>query len=510
MMNTSRHSRGSIVGVLSSWALLVATCMLSVAAQAEGPRRMVTVGQFASALPDVPAPTVREMFVTALVKSGKFAVAPPNAPGTEFILVGAVTEAEPLTGKRKSGVEDLLKSLLTGTPAVFNLAVRVFDARTGAIVNDLQVTGREMKSDKVKAADIASFFERATMAAKQPSGQATASNMTRIAVEQRLGLYIMEAVDRLARQYDPQAMYAPGYPGQPSAYPPSPYSQSDPYQQYPSGYPGTSQGGQGYPPSDPYQQGYPGGQPGYPPPSPSYPQAGGPGYPQPGYPSSPYPPVDPSQQGYPYPGAPPGGAPGYPQAGAPGYPQQPGYPQGQAPPPYQYPPGSAPPPPQGGQPGYPPSSYPTDPSQGGYYGGQPGTGTPQQGVPPGQPYPYYGQVQRRGVEPETGKPGGEGALVVASFDPAQHEVADVRERLLEPLADGKNLIHSTQGGQKLYTTVRDGELADWSATDAEGHDLPLILMGTEAGCWNCAVKPGVCWKIYCRVEVRGVESGPSK
>lgn len=503
MMHASRHSRRSRVGVLSAWALLVAIGMSSVAAQAEGPRRMVTVGQFASTLPDVPAPTVREMFVTALVKSGKFAVAPPNAPGTEYLFVGALTEAEPLSGKRKSGVEDLLKSVLTGTPAVFNLAIRVFDVRTGAIVNDLQVTGREMKSDKVKAADIASFFERATIAAKQPSGQATSSNMTRIAVEQRLGLYIMEAVDRLARQYDPQTMYAPGYPGQPSAYPPSPYPQSDPYQQYPSGYPGTPQGGQGYPPSDPYQQGYPGGQPGYPPPSSSYPQAGGPGYPQqpgypqPGYPSSPYPPVDPSQQGYPSsPGSPPVGAQGYPPAG---------YPQGQAP--YPYPPGSAPPMPQGGQPGYPPNPYPTAPPQGGPYAGQPGTGSPPQGYPPGYP---YGQVQPRGVEPEAGKTGGEGALVVASFDPAQHEVADVRARLLEPLADGKNLIHSAKGGQKLYATVRDGELADWSATDAEGHDLPLILMGTEAGCWNCAVKPGLCWKVYCRVEVRGVESGPSK
>jgi multidrug resistance efflux pump len=50
-------------------------------AEAQTTRRVVAVYQFNSVIPEISGPVARELFIAALVRSGKFAIAPPNAAG---------------------------------------------------------------------------------------------------------------------------------------------------------------------------------------------------------------------------------------------------------------------------------------------------------------------------------------------------------------------------------------------------------------------------------------------
>jgi hypothetical protein len=89
---------------------------------------------------------------------------------------------------------------------------------------------------------------------------------------------------------------------------------------------------------------------------------------------------------------------------------------------------------------------------------------------------------------------------LARFDPAEHEVADARAKSGEQLRDGSNLIHTDASGHKLFAIVEGGNIVDWSAADAQGITVPLILMGNESSCWECAMSPGLCWKVSCALE----------
>jgi hypothetical protein len=92
------------------------------------------------------------------------------------------------------------------------------------------------------------------------------------------------------------------------------------------------------------------------------------------------------------------------------------------------------------------------------------------------------------------------ADLLARFDPAEHEVADARAKPGEQLRDGNNLIHTDASGHKLFAIVEGGNILDWSALDAQGNTVPLILMGNESSCWACAMTPGLCWKVSCALE----------
>jgi hypothetical protein len=92
------------------------------------------------------------------------------------------------------------------------------------------------------------------------------------------------------------------------------------------------------------------------------------------------------------------------------------------------------------------------------------------------------------------------ADLLARFDPAEHEVADARAKPREPLHDGSNLIHTDASGHKLFAIVEGGNIVDWSALDAQGNTVPLILMGNESSCWECVMSPGLCWKVSCALD----------
>jgi hypothetical protein len=579
----------------------------------------VAIYQFNSGLPDVPGPSVRDLFVTALVQTGRFVVMPPSTqPGVptqaEMILDGVINEANLANVKVKPELNDLLKGLLTGDVRPLTLDIRITDARTGAMLDMMSINAKELRNTKVNLADWATMLGN--------------DKAKRDALTQRLMPYINEAVNRIVARYAPQPVAAPPatfQPGMPGALVPGQPGYVDPYQQqqqqqqqygatsaygtpspygatttqqpygqaygqtgtqaygqtpqpygqtgYPqTGYPsttpsttnpyGTTQPGTapygqtGYPPTgtttDPYaQSGYSTGQQ-------AYGQAGTQPYGQTGYPQTGYPATTPSaanpygtttqpgatpygQTGYPattpsttspygttQPGTAPYGQTGYPPTGTTTDPYaQSGYSTGQqaygqaGTQPYGqtgYPattpstnpygtttqPGTAP----YGQTGYPatgaPGAQPGAPAYG--QTGYPATqGTPQAGTPYGSTTPYYGQLQPgqvapRGIEGNAGVPELTATRLMVGFDPEKHAVADVREKVTPSLGDGSALIDTAPSGHKLFANIRNSQVESWVAKDDQGADVPLNLLNNEPDCWECALNPGLCWKVTCPLE----------
>ena len=417
-------------GYLSAAVMALSVVMVVATAWPQQPipqpaRRHVAVYQFNSGLPDVPGPVVREMFVAALVQTGRFTVMQPNQPGTELVMDAVINEANLAQVKVKPELNDLLKGLLTGDVRPLSFDVRVMDARNGAILDIVPVTGKDMKNTKVNLADFGSVLG--------------SDKAKRDALNQRLLPYLNEAIARIVARHAsvPVAQMQPGAPMQPGGFaqpgfPPTTAPTTDPYQQY--------------------------GQ--------TYGQTGTPAYGQTGYPQSSYPsttsPYGTPQSGYPSTQQP------YGQTGTPAY----GQPATQ---PY-------------GQPGYPAGTQGTT------------------GYPPGTAAPYYGQaqpgqLQARGI-------GGESTMTIEvtperlllGFDPTKHEVADVREKVRSSPSDGDALIHTAPSGHKLYANVKKGEVQSWSAKDDKDKEIPLYLLNDEPNCWECAMNPGLCWKVMCPLE----------
>ena len=86
-------------------------------------------------------------------------------------------------------------------------------------------------------------------------------------------------------------------------------------------------------------------------------------------------------------------------------------------------------------------------------------------------------------------------------------MADARSTSGEPLREGNNLVHTDASGHKLFAIVEGGQIVDWAAVDAQSNPVPLILMGNESSCWECAMSPGLCWKVSCVLEEK--ETAPA-
>jgi hypothetical protein len=517
-MKTTRNSWVLPLSIAGLTMLILGGTVSVFRAEAQTPRRIVAVYQFNSTIPNISGPMVRDLFIGSLVRSGQFGIVQQSAAGAEFIFDGALSEGKAVKGNMKS----VLKDLLAGDQGSLSFDVRVVEARSGMLLDYINVTATDVSSKKLKLAD----FLRG-MGSNNQAGQNSAT-------AEFLNPYITEAVNRIAAKYGPPGGTASGFfPSQPGGFaqPGSP-NPSDPYQsgypsnpqstpgytqpgypsaQYPSS-PGYQVPGGGYPsqpvyPSSQYptqppsaqsypQQGYPSTQyPSQPPPGQSYPQTA---YPSTQYPSSQYPSTDPNQSGYPY-----STQPGYPSTqnpygtpGAPGSTQQ-GYPTAQYPQGTAGAPGST-------QQGYPTTQYPQGTA------GAPGSaqqGYPTTQYPPGTQYPSQpqtsggsapAQVQPRGIDDSAA--GGIAGNLLAKFDPAQHEVADTRANSEKQLREGSNLIHTDASGHRLFAIVEGGQIVEWAATDAQSNPVPLILMGNESSCWECAMSPGLCWKVSCALE----------
>jgi hypothetical protein len=181
---------------------VIATTVWPQQLHSQAPRRSVAVYQFNSGLPDIPGPTVREMFVAALVRTGRFVVAPPNQPGTEFIIDGVINEANLANLKIRPEWNDILKGLLTSDVRPFSFDLRIVDARTGIILDYINVTSKDIVDTKLNLADV---------------GSALGSDKARRdAIPQRLLPYLNEAVKRVVARY---AIAPTSVPTEPSGFP---------------------------------------------------------------------------------------------------------------------------------------------------------------------------------------------------------------------------------------------------------------------------------------------------
>lgn len=188
--------------------------------RAKGPRQVVTIYEFRSSVPEVSAAAATDMFMTALVKSGAFAVAERqrlnegvmvekqlNAQGqttgdtanrqlagAAYIFEGTVSEAN--AGESKTGVGGTVEGLgveTSGEKAVIGLDIRVIDAKSGLLLDAVNVR-KPVKQSGFSVKGIGSFLKNIT-------GKDTGSADLSLAREKK------EGVDEALRACIEQAIY---------------------------------------------------------------------------------------------------------------------------------------------------------------------------------------------------------------------------------------------------------------------------------------------------------------
>lgn len=171
-----------IAGMLlaySSWAM------------AQTPHRMVGVTPVNSTVSDIPGPVAQQLFINALMQTNSFALLPPNANGS---YAGAEYVFQPTIkpGKAKTNVLGFLKDSTISTP--LTLEIKVFEARTNAMVNFISIKSADMKSGNLNLTDLQSMLGVAKAESSTPPDEMDQ-------LEERLGPMLLQAANQLAAQY---------------------------------------------------------------------------------------------------------------------------------------------------------------------------------------------------------------------------------------------------------------------------------------------------------------------
>lgn len=191
-----------------------------------GERKVVTIYQFRSSVPEVAAQGATDMFTTALIKSGAFAVAErqrlsegvvrekqlnaqglttgdtaeQRLAGADYIFEGTVSEANP--SESKSGVAGTLRGLgveTSGAQAKIGLDIRVVDARTGLVLDAINVR-KEVKQRGASVSGVGSFVQSLTKKNLQ-GADVSASTDRKEGVDEALRACIEEAIYQLVKRY---------------------------------------------------------------------------------------------------------------------------------------------------------------------------------------------------------------------------------------------------------------------------------------------------------------------
>ena len=222
MRSSARLARLLLCGLL----LGVMATAVGNAAEDGSSRKLVTIYQFKSEVPEVSPASATDMFITALVKTRAFAVLERQRleesvylekqlnqqgattgsvgeeplTGADFIFVGTVTEAN--AAKRRSGVAGTFKGLgveSSGETAEIGIDVRVLDAHTGAVLDAVN-TRREIKESGMSISGVASFLRSVTGRAP-PGGNVSIARERKESVDRALREAIEEAVSILAERW---------------------------------------------------------------------------------------------------------------------------------------------------------------------------------------------------------------------------------------------------------------------------------------------------------------------
>jgi len=199
---------------------------LSSLAPAKGARPRVTIYQFNSTVPEISAASATDMFMTALIKSRRFMVlerqrldesvyrekqmnqqgmttgnvAQHRLTGADYIFVGTVTEATPTSSR--TGISGTYRGLgveSSGAKGEIGLDIRVLDARTGAVLDAVNVR-KKIAEGGVSVSGVAAFLGSVTK--KNLNGADVAvSHDRKESVDKALRAVIEEAIYELARRY---------------------------------------------------------------------------------------------------------------------------------------------------------------------------------------------------------------------------------------------------------------------------------------------------------------------
>lgn len=191
-----------------------------------GPKPTVTIYQFNSTVPEISPASLTDMFTTTLVKSHSFAVmerqrleesvyrekqlnqqgmttgnvAQSRLSGADYIFVGTVTEANAQASR--TGTAATYKGLgleTSGEKAEIGLDVRVLDARTGAVLDAVNVR-KKVKEGGMSVSGVGSFINRMT-GGKLGSADVGIARDSKEGIDKALRACIEEAVYELARRY---------------------------------------------------------------------------------------------------------------------------------------------------------------------------------------------------------------------------------------------------------------------------------------------------------------------
>ncbi len=192
----------------------------------EGNRKVVTIYEFRSSVPEISAAAATDMFTTALIKSGTFTVAERerlnqgvafekqlNAQGqttgtvaqsqligAEYIFEGTVSEANAQAGK--TGMAGVFKGLgveTSGEKATIGIDVRVVSAATGQVLDSVNVR-KPIKSGGFSISGVGAFAQKLTK--KNLNGaDVNVGHEGREGVDEALRSCIEEAVYQLVKRY---------------------------------------------------------------------------------------------------------------------------------------------------------------------------------------------------------------------------------------------------------------------------------------------------------------------
>ena len=194
--------------------------------RAQGNRRVVTIYEFRSSVSEVSGTAATDMFTTALIKSGAFAVAErqrlnqgvafekqlnaqgqstgsvarSQLKGAEFIFEGTVSEANPQASK--TGVGGVFKGLgveTSGEKATIGVDVRVVSAATAEVLDAVNVR-KPVKSGGLSVSGIGAFAQKFTKKNLQ-GADAGVAHEGREGVDEALRACIEEAVFQLVKRY---------------------------------------------------------------------------------------------------------------------------------------------------------------------------------------------------------------------------------------------------------------------------------------------------------------------
>lgn len=191
-----------------------------------GQRKVVTIYRFRSMVPEISADSATDMFTTALIKSGSFAVAERqqlneglmqekqlNAQGmttgdtsqkllagADYIFEAAVTEANP--DASKTGMAGTFRGIgveKSGGKGEIGLDVRVLDARTGLVLDAVNVR-KKVAEGGFSVKGIGSFVQGFTHKRLRGADASIAHNRKE-GVDKALRACIEEAIYQLVKRY---------------------------------------------------------------------------------------------------------------------------------------------------------------------------------------------------------------------------------------------------------------------------------------------------------------------